>query len=410
VNAPAQHDRPLAGVRIIDVTTVLMGPFATQMLGDMGADVIKIEPFQGDSHRTVGRAHSADLGLNFLNTGRNKRSLALDLKHAEARNIVDSLVKGADIFISNMRPAALKRLGLDYPSLQSINDGLIHVSLVGFGRDGRYAGLPAYDDLIQAAVGIPWLIQQGSGSEPGYVPLALCDRVVGVAALNPILAALFARSRDASGREIEVPMFETMVRLVLGDHLGQQVYEPASGPAGYGRLLSRHRRPYRTRDGYIGVLPFDDRHWRKLFRIAGRDELLPKEPITDRTADFDQLYGLLSDIIAEKTSGEWLALLRESDIPSMPMNSLLDLINDPHLGDVGFFQTRDHPSEGPVRMMVVPNGVTPGADVQISPAPHLGQQSTQILREAGFSDDQIDRFITEKVVRQSSEGDTAAAG
>jgi crotonobetainyl-CoA:carnitine CoA-transferase CaiB-like acyl-CoA transferase len=352
-----------------------MGPFATQILGDMGADVIKIEPFQGDSHRTVGRAHSPDLGLNFLNTGRNKRSLALDLKHAEARNIVDSLVKGADIFISNMRPAALKRLGLDYPSLQSINHGLIHVSLVGFGRDGRYAGLPAYDDLIQAAVGIPWLIQQGSGSEPGYVPLALCDRVVGVAALNPILAALFARSRGASGREIEVPMFETMVRLVLGDHLGRQVYEPAGGPAGYGRLLSRHRRPYRTRDGYIGVLPFDDRHWRKLFRIAGRDELLPKEPITDRTADFDQLYGLLSDIIAEN-----------------------------------FFQTRDHPSEGPVRMMVVPNGVTPGTDVQISPAPHLGQQSTQILREAGFSDDQIDRFITEKIVRQSSEGDTAAAG
>ena len=399
--AEAAHDRPLSGIRVIDVTTVLMGPFATQMLGDMGADIIKIEPLQGDSHRTVGRAHSSDLGLNFLNTGRNKRSLALDLKHPDARDIVTGLVKDADVFISNMRPAALKRLGLDYVALRAVSDKLIHVSLVGFGRGGRYAGLPAYDDLIQAAVGIPWLIQQGSGAEPAYVPLALCDRVVGVAALNPILGALFARTRGAGGREIEVPMFETMVRLVLGDHLGQQVYQPANGPAGYGRLLSRHRRPYRTRDGYIGVLPFDDRAWRKLFRIAGREGLLPCEPITDRTADFDKLYGLLSDVMAEKTSAEWLGLLRDADIPSMPMNSLADLIEDPHLADVGFFQTRQHPSEGAVRMMVVPDGVTAGAERQISPAPHLGQQSIEVLREAGLSDDQIERLIELKIVRQA---------
>jgi hypothetical protein len=183
--AEATHDRPLTGIRVIDVTTVLMEPFATQMLGDMGADIIKIEPLQGDSHRTVGRAHSPDLGLNFLNTGRNKRSLALDLKHPDAKAIVAGLVKDADVFISNMRPAALKRLGFDYTSLQAVNDRLIHVSLVGFGRGGRYAGLPAYDDLIQAAVGIPWLIQQGSGAEPAYVPLALCDRVVGVAGAQP---------------------------------------------------------------------------------------------------------------------------------------------------------------------------------------------------------------------------------
>jgi crotonobetainyl-CoA:carnitine CoA-transferase CaiB-like acyl-CoA transferase len=393
-------DQPLNGVRVVDVTTVLMGPFATQILGDMGADIVKIEAGGGDSHRTVGRARSADLGLNFLNTGRNKRSIVLDLKQPAAGGIVQALVRSADVFISNMRPGALKRLGLDYQTLSKVNDRLIHLSLVGFGRQGRYAGLPAYDDLIQAAVGIPWLIQHASGAEPAYVPLALSDRVVGVAALNPLLAALFARSRHGRGCEIEVPMFETMVRLVLGDHLGQRVYEPATGPAGYGRLLSRHRRPYRTRDGHIGVLPFDDRAWRKLFRMAGREHQLPTAPISDRTADFDSLYGMLADIIAEKTSAEWLALLREADIPAMPMNSLDDLVDDPHLADVGFFQSRRHPSEGDVRMMVVPDGVVDPGEVPIRPAPHLGQHTREILEEAGFSAEEIAGFLKDKVAGQ----------
>ncbi len=392
--------QPLKGIRIIDVTTVLMGPFATQMLGDMGADVIKIETTGGDSHRTVGRARSPDLGLNFLNTGRNKRSIVLDLKRPEAADIVGALVRSADVFISNMRPAALGRLNLDYVSLARINEALIHVSLVGFGRKGRYAGLPAYDDLIQAAIGIPWLIEHASGAEPAYVPLALCDRVVGVAALNPLLAALFARSRHGKGCEIEVPMFETMVRLVLGDHLGQRVYDGGTGPTGYGRLLSRHRRPYRTRDGHIGVLPFDDKSWRKLFRMAGREHQLPSVPISDRTADFDILYGMLSEIIAEKTSGEWLALLREADIPAMPMNSLDDLVDDPHLADVGFFQVRRHPSEGDVKMMVVPDGPTDPQDVPIAPAPHLGQHTSEVLREIGFSDEAIETLLKDKVVHQ----------
>jgi crotonobetainyl-CoA:carnitine CoA-transferase CaiB-like acyl-CoA transferase len=391
--------QPLEGIRVIDVTTVLMGPFATQMLGDMGADVIKVEAAGGDSHRTVGRARSADLGLNFLNTGRNKRSIVLDLKQPAAGEIVHALVRSADIFISNMRPAALGRLGLDYETLTRVNGALIHVSLVGFGRRGRYAGLPAYDDLIQGAVGIPWLIQQASGAEPAYVPLALCDRVVGLAALNPLLAALFARSRHGRGCEIEVPMFETMARLVLGDHLGQRVYDSGGGLTGYGRLLSRHRRPYRTRDGYIGVLPFDDKAWRKLFRMAGREQQLPAAPISDRTADFDSLYGMLAEIITEKTSAEWLTLLHDADIPAMPMNSLDDLVDDPHLADVGFFQRRRHPSEGDVRMMVVPDGANP-TDAPIRPAPHLGEHTCEVLREAGFSEEKIAAFLKDGVARQ----------
>ncbi len=393
-------NQPLAGIRVIDVTTVLMGPFATQMLGDMGADVIKIEASGGDSHRTVGQARSADLGLNFLNTGRNKRSIVLDLKKPAAGDIVHALIRSADIFISNMRPGALKRLGFDYDALKLVNEKLIHVSLVGFGRGGRYAGLPAYDDLIQGAVGIPWLINRSSGAEPAYVPLALCDRVVGVAALNPLLAALFARSRHGKGCEIEVPMFETMARLVLGDHLGQRVYASSEGSTGYGRLLSRHRRPYRTRDGYIGVLPFDDKAWRKLFAMAGREGELPATPISDRTADFDTLYGMLAEIIAGKTSAEWLKLLREFDIPALPMNSLDDLVDDPHLADVGFFQDRHHPSEGDVRMMVVPDGANDPASIKIQPAPHLGQHTREILRESGFTPDRIEAFLREDVARQ----------
>lgn len=396
----AGSELPLKGVLVVDVTTVLMGPFATQLLGDMGANIIKIEAASGDGHRTVGKAKSPDLGLNFLNTGRNKRSIVLNLKEPAAGKIVHELVRSADVFVSNMRPSALQRLGLSYDELAKINNALIYMNLVGFGRKGRYAGMPAYDDLIQGAVGIPWLGQHSNGSEPAYVPLALCDRVVALAALNPLLAALFARSRSGKGCEIEVPMFETMVRLVLGDHLGQGVYEPASGPTGYKRLLSRHRRPYRTLDGYIGVLPFDDKAWRKLFRIANREADLPSEPITDRTADFDHLYGMLADVIAQKTSAEWLSLLQKADIPAMPMNSLEDLLNDPHLADVGFFQVRNHPTEGPVKMMVVPDGVTDPSTLQIGPAPHLGEHTREILAEIGLSGDAINTLIESGIAVQ----------
>lgn len=396
-------DLPLKGVRIVDATTVLMGPFATQILGDMGADVIKLEASGGDSHRTVGKAHSPDLGLNFLNTGRNKRSIVLDLKKPASSEVVHALVRSADVFISNMRPQALQRLGLGYDALAKINSAIVYLNLVGFGRSGRYAGMPAYDDLIQGAAGIPWLGQHSNGAEPSYVPLALCDRVVGLAALNPLLAALFARSRTGKGCEIEVPMFETMVRLVLGDHLGPSVYEPASGQTGYKRLLSPHRRPYRTRDGYIGVLPFDDKAWRKLFRIAGREGDLPSATISDRTADFDHLYGMLAEVIALKTSAEWLRLLQEADIPALPMNSLDDLLNDPHLADVGFFQVRQHPSEGAVKMMVVPDGAQDPAQLEIRPAPHLGQHTTEILGELGFSATAIDRLLKSGVATQATQ-------
>lgn len=391
---------PLKGVRVVDVTTVLMGPFATQLLGDMGADVIKIEASGGDSHRTVGLAKSSDLGLNFLNTGRNKRSIVLNLKEPAAREIVYRLVRSADIFVSNMRPSALQRLGLGYDQIAKENGSIIYMNLVGFGRKGRYAGMPAYDDLIQGAVGIPWLGSYSNGSPPAYVPLALCDRVVGLAALNPLLAALFARSRTGRGCEIEVPMFETMARLVLGDHLGHGVYEPKSGPTGYKRLLSRHRRPYRTLDGHIGVLPFDDKAWRKLFAIVDREGDLPSEPITDRTADFDHLYGMLAEVIAQKTSAEWLSLLQEADIPAMPMNSPDDLLNDPHLADVGFFQLRRHPSEGDVKMMVVPDGVIDPSELPIRPAPHLGEHTTEILSELGFSTEDIDALINAGIAMQ----------
>jgi crotonobetainyl-CoA:carnitine CoA-transferase CaiB-like acyl-CoA transferase len=350
-------------------------------------------------------AKSADLGLNFLNTGRNKRSLVMDLKNPQAHEIMTLLLKDADVLISNMRPGALARLGLDYASVSRIHSKIVYVNLVGFSSAGPYAGLPAYDDLIQAACGIPWLMQQANGGEPCYVPLALSDRVVGLACLNPLLAALFSRERTGQGREIEVPMFETMARLVLGDHLGEQVYCENGGAPGYARLLSPHRRPYKTRDGYIAVLPFEGKHWRRLFEAAGREDPTGGS-FNARTANFDVMYAALSELIAQKTTREWVTILTDAEVPFMPVNSVHDLLEDPQLNKVGFFKPLEHPSEGKVRMVVVPEM---SVKTRFEPAPHLGQHTTEILREIGLSEDRIRGLLEQDVVRQGASGGRSQA-
>lgn len=395
---------PLNGIRILDVTSVLMGPFSTQILGDLGADVFKIEALKGDDSRFVGDARNRGMSAGFLNTNRNKKSLAIDLKSAAGRAVILRLAASCDAFISNIRPKALDRLKLDYQSLSAANPSLVYVNLVGYGRGGRYANKPAYDDLIQAVSGLAMLNQRATGGMPRYVPLALVDRIVGTAAVNAILAALLHRSRTGEGQAVEVPMFETMCQFVLGDHLQGAAFIPPLNPPGYARLLSPDRRPFATADGFIAILPYNDMQWTRYFAAIGAPELA-QDPrfadISSRVANINALYSLVGAVMLRKASAEWLEILEAADIPAMPLNTIDTLMSDPHLQDVGFFQTMSHPSEGEIRTMAVPTGWSVSKPSSIEPAPRLGQNSEELLTRAGCTTTEIAELVSSGIVRIS---------
>jgi crotonobetainyl-CoA:carnitine CoA-transferase CaiB-like acyl-CoA transferase len=401
----ADNTGPLKGFRILDLTSVVMGPFATQILSDYGAEVIKVEPPEGDTTRHIGPSRQRGLSAGFIGMNRGKHSIVVDLKQPVGRDLVLRLVKQCDALVCNLRPAAMRRLGLDYATLSAVHSGLVYLSLVGYGRKGRYAGRPAYDDLIQAAIGLPRLQQRAEGGEPHYVPLALCDRTVGIAAVNALLAALLHRERSGEGQEIEVPMFELMSALVLSDHLGGASFDPPQGPMGYARLLSPWRRPYPTRDGYIAVMPYHDGHWRRFFALAGRPDLPDGDPrfadITQRTRNIDALYALLAAALKEKPTEEWLNLFDQADIPAMPLHSLETLLDDPHLKESGVVDTVDHPDEG--RMRALRNAAlfsrTPVRAP--APAPKLGEHTRLLLRRVGIADVEVDNLLASGVVRSS---------
>lgn len=393
---------PLAGLKVIDLTTVLMGPFATQLLADLGADVIKVEPLDGDPVRGIGPSRSEGMGALFLQANRGKRSIAIDLKQWQGREIVLDLARNADLFIYNIRPKAMERLGLQYSDLTATNPNIIYAGLLGYGQDGRYAPLPAFDDLIQAGVGLPYLFQAAGGSSPRYVPLAMADRFAGMWGLSAILSALWYRERTGSGQSIEIPMFETMAQLVLADHIGGRLFEPPIGSTGYGRLMSKDRRPFATKDGHVCVVVYNDAQWRRFFNAIGKPEVFDTDPrftsISSRTNNIDTIYSMVAEIIREWSTEQCISVLRSADIPVTPLRTVDDLLEDPHLVDSGFFKTVCHPSEGKLRMPGIPARFSETEPEIGCPAPHLGEQTYDILRMAGYDECSIDKLIAGNVV------------
>ncbi len=393
---------PLQGIKVIDMTTVLMGPYATQMLGDYGADVIKVESLDGDVTRLIGPTRHPGMGPVFLNTNRNKRSICLDLKKPAGRDVVLRLVETSDVLIYNVRPQAMARLDLGYDVVSARNPRLIYAGVFGFGQDGPYAAKPAYDDLIQGATGLPALMAQTSDGIPRYVPNALVDRIVGLTAVGAVCASLVHRERTGRGQRVDIPMFETMAGFVMGDHMGGLTYEPPLDKGGYARHLSRDRRPYKTSDGYLSVIVYNDKQWEAFFKATGRDDLRgdPRfATFAGRAVNIDTVYGELARIFETRTTAEWQELLTKADIPVMPMHDLETMLADPHLVATDYFPVVEHPTEGPIRSMKVSAKWSETSAETKRLAPRLKQHGEEILREAGFSADEIARMVRDGVTK-----------
>ncbi len=414
-NHPASRGNraPLDGVRVVDASIALAAPLSAHFLGHFGADVVKVEPPEGDYSRSAGgRGRSEGMNPFTLHTSREKRSVVLDLKEPRGKEALMRLVKEADVFLHNFRPEAEKKLGIGWDEISAVNPRIIHVHVVGFGTRGRYSGLPAYDDIIQSAVGLPWLIAQMNGGTPLMVPSPIVDRLVSITAYGHIVTALFGRARDGLGRKVEVPMFEIAAHLILSDHLYMRTFSPPLGPAGHFRMLDPNRKPHRTADGYICVMPTHDKHWASVFATAGRPELMEDSRYRDmksRMAHIQELTALLSDLMATRTTAEWVEALRAADIPAMPAVGIDELIDDPHLADVGLLQPVRHPTEGDIVNVVFPgdwSDWTPGPG---KPAPRLGENSRQILREAGYGPAEIEAMFADGVSREPDAREKAHA-
>ncbi|MEZ5763582.1 MAG: CoA transferase [Xanthobacteraceae bacterium] len=385
---------PLQGYRILDLTTIGMGPYATQTMGDLGADVIKVEaPPRGDGIRHNAPGRSDGMGSLFLQLNRNKRSIALDLKTPKGREAVLRLAETADVLITNVRPKGMARLGLGYEDVAKVNPRIVYCALVGARQDGPYAGRAVFDDLIQGASGLASL-ESRLGGEPRYTPVWIADQAVGLVGVYSVLAALLHRERTGIGQAIEVPMFEAMTQFVMTPHLNGHSFRPPIGDAGYVRLFER--RPYKTLDGYICASPYNEAQWKRFFDLAGKPELKSSPRYANREAiakHVGELYDIFAETIATKTTAEWLVLLEEIDVPSLPLHSVESVQEDPHLVATGFFEDVDHPTEGKIRTMAVPTRWSKSVPKPVRQAPRLGEHGAEILAEIGYSEEQIRELV-----------------
>ncbi len=383
---------PLDGIRVIDVTTVLLGPFGTQILGDMGADVIKVEaPPIGDIARNMGTVRNPGMGGIYLNANRNKRSLAIDLKQESAKEALRRLIPTADVFVHNMRPQAIERLGFGYDAVSAIKTDIVYVGAYGFGQDGPYRAKPAYDDAIQASSGLASLFRRQDG-QARYVPSAIADKIVGLTLSQAVAMALVHKERTGEGQFVEVPMLETLVAFNLVEHLNGVAYRPPIGTLGYQRVVTPARRPFPTKDGFVCILPYSDKQWKGFFDAVGRPELMEDPRFATyraRIGSVDDLYGFIGECTPSKTTAEWVALCEAAGIPSMPVTDIEDLMDDPHLKAVGMFETHMHPTEGetvlvrpPVKFGKSPGGIR-------SHAPRFGEHGRELLRELGYDEGAI---------------------
>ena len=380
-------------MRVLDLTRVMMGPLATHILADLGADVIKIEDAAGDSTRHYRPLRHPGMAGSFLNLNRNKRSVVLDLKREAGREALRRLVPSADVFVHSMRPNAIKRLGFEYSAVRVIKPEIIYCAGQGYGSGGRYRDKAAYDDVIQAGSGIAALLGM-VGDQPAYMPTVICDKLCGHTMAWSIVAALLHRERGGGGQAIEVPMLETSIEFVMMDHMVGSAFVPPLAPTGYARLLTRQRRPFATRDGYLCILPYSDANWRDLFEFIGRTDLRDDtrfHHISGRTDHIDMLYGVIADAAAQRSSGEWQAFCDEASIACMPVQGLDEVQQDPHVKDVGLFSVQQHPSEGAYNAIRSPVSFSEAPFAIRHHAPRLGEHTAEVLAEIGMSEGDVGR-------------------